>query len=394
MILIPMSFRRGLSFLSLGAALLLIPGPTFASDATFSGLGDLSGFVSSSKALAVSDDGSTVVGMAASPNGSEAFRWTTAGGMVGLGMLTGSISRANGVSADGSVVVGQSSSGTGVEAFRWTSAGGMVGLGDLPGGSFASFANDVSSDGSTVVGSGSGLFATLAFRWTSATGMTSLRSNTIPGVSDCDAHSTSADGSTIVGTDTSNEYFEAFRWTAQTGIVGIGIASDVVAIAGDGSAIATNHGSEAVRWTEADGMVGLGDLPSGNYGSQALDTSLDGGVIVGWGTVSSSMGGTYPYHRAFIWDSSDGMRMLEDVLTSMGLDMTGWILDEAHGVSADGRTIVGWGTNPLGDTEGWIATLPPIEFPEPSNLPSMNPVGFALLLGMLALSGTARLISV
>ena len=37
-----------------------------------------------------------------------------------------------GISADGSVVVGQSRD----QAFRWTQATGMVGLGDLPGGIF------------------------------------------------------------------------------------------------------------------------------------------------------------------------------------------------------------------------------------------------------------------
>ena len=40
------------------------------------------------------------------------------------------------------------------EAFRWTSGGGMVGLGDLPGGSSASFATGVSADGSVIVGMG------------------------------------------------------------------------------------------------------------------------------------------------------------------------------------------------------------------------------------------------
>ena len=38
------------------------------------------------------------------------------------------------------------------EAFRWTTGGGMVGLGDLPGGNFYSDADGVSGDGSVVVG--------------------------------------------------------------------------------------------------------------------------------------------------------------------------------------------------------------------------------------------------
>ena len=63
-------------------------------------------------------------------------------------------SRAHGISADGLVVVGQSTSSSGTEAFRWTASGGMVGLGDLAGGTFNSSANKASADGSVVVGGG------------------------------------------------------------------------------------------------------------------------------------------------------------------------------------------------------------------------------------------------
>jgi uncharacterized membrane protein len=52
---------------------------------------------------------------------------------------------------DGMVVVGQSNSGFGFETFRWTQAGGMVGVGLLPGGT-DSFVNGVSADGRVVVG--------------------------------------------------------------------------------------------------------------------------------------------------------------------------------------------------------------------------------------------------
>ena len=69
----------------------------------------------------------------ASPASAEAM-------FMGLGDLPGGrvASFANAVSADGSVVVGHSSSalalGSAYEAFRWTAADGMIGLGDLPGG--------------------------------------------------------------------------------------------------------------------------------------------------------------------------------------------------------------------------------------------------------------------
>ena len=62
------------------------------------------------------------------------------------------------------------------------------------------------------------------------------------------------------------------------------------------------------------------------------------------------------------------MRLLSDVLRGQGIDFTGWKLHSVDDISADGRTIVGLGTNPDGNIEVWIATIP-----EPST---------ALLLGM------------
>ncbi len=102
-------------------------------------------------AYAASFDGSVIVGSStASPpyffssthpqtRGSEAFRWTQANGMVALGYLPGdTISEALDVSADGSVVVGDSSGNYSngafgyPQAFRWTQASGMIGLGFQP----------------------------------------------------------------------------------------------------------------------------------------------------------------------------------------------------------------------------------------------------------------------
>jgi hypothetical protein len=52
------------------------------------------------------------------------------------------------------------------------------------------------------------------------------------------------------------------------------------------------------------------------------------------------------------------MRDLKEVLTNnYGLNLTGWTLLEATAISPDGKTIVGYGTNPSNDTEAWIASL-------------------------------------
>jgi hypothetical protein len=62
---------------------------------------------------------------------------------------------------------------------------------------------------------------------------------------------------------------------------------------------------------------------------------------------------------AFFWDQENGMRDLQQLLTSQyGLDLAGWHLTEANGISADGLTIVGTGISPSGDQEAWIAHIP------------------------------------
>jgi hypothetical protein len=47
--------------------------------------------------------------------------------------------------------------------------------------------------------------------------------------------------------------------------------------------------------------------------------------------------------------------------------MTGWKLDTARAISADGSVIVGTGTNPGGKTEGWMTIIPSNYVPEPAN---------------------------
>ena len=96
------------------------------------GLGDLPGGWFSSGANGVSADGSVVVGSssdrpppAARPSAGRAAAAWSAWATCPAAFDSG----AYGVSADGSVVVGVSSSASGPQAFRWTSDGGMVGLG-------------------------------------------------------------------------------------------------------------------------------------------------------------------------------------------------------------------------------------------------------------------------
>lgn len=341
----------------------------------FQGLGDLSGGMFRSAAQALSADGSVVVGESESTSGPQAFRWTQGGGMVGLGDLPGAQFRsfAYDVSDDGSVVSGFSfstASGSFPEAFRWTQAGGMVGLGDVAGGFFWSVGYCVSGDGATVAGLVStGTNALEAMRWTQAGGMVAF--GDLPGGAvSAIVRGAGATGGVLVGRgaiDSSggNPQGEAFRWTTGGGFQSLGdlagglIESSAAACTPDGGVIVgyatTGSGAnarQAMRWTQASGMIGLGDLPAGAMSSEALAVSADGLTVVGYG--STDLG-----TEAFIWRQGVGMQNLRTVLINeAGLTLTGWALNSATGVSADGLTICGQGVNPSGQQEAWIARLP------------------------------------
>jgi probable HAF family extracellular repeat protein len=252
---------------------------------------------------AVSADGGVV--LVSSGNSTGWMLWTPGTGLVPTG--TGI---AADLSGDGEVVAG--SSGT---AFRWTEATGLVDLGTLPNG-LASNAYGISADGGTVVGESIGAGSITAFRWTEAGGMQSL--GDLPGGTDSSvAVDASADGAVVVGYSYGADGLEAFRWTA------------------------------------AGGMVGLGRI-SGATDSQALAVSAAGALVLGLS------GG-----QASIWDAANGMRPLADVLASEhGLDLSGWALWTADGISDDRLTVAGTGTGPNAVFEGWVAKLA-TPLPEP-----------------------------
>jgi probable HAF family extracellular repeat protein len=262
----------------------------------------------------------------------------------------------------------------------------MVGLGDLPGGSFFSGAGAVSADGSTIVGasaSGASGGGVEAFVWQPGTGMTGLGFLPQFGVSS-QAVDVSGDGTRVVGSTENvqgccESWTEAFLWTSSTGIVGLGdlaggtrdssaqdISLDGTFVVGSG---VSSLGQEAVVWSASTGMIALGDLSGGNVSALAEGVSADGSIIVGAGTSSNTV------VEAFIWDAMHGMRELDQVLVQdFGLDLTGWTLSDATAISDDGLTIVGYGANPSGHGEAWIAFLP-----EPKAAP--------LLLAALVLVG-------
>lgn len=163
------------------------------------------------------------------------------------------------------------------EAFRWTVAGGMLGLGHLPGTTRSSqgIAFGVSGDGSVVVGASGGH----AFRWTSAAGLIDLGVGTAYGVSD--------DGSVVVG----DSGGEAVRWTSPEGLVALGDPSSTAyAASADGSIIVGRGSKGAFLWDTTHGIRPLRDVLqdqgldlTGWTLSEARDVSADGLTLVGSG---------------------------------------------------------------------------------------------------------------
>ena len=109
-----------------------------------------------------------------------------------------------------------------------------------------------------------------------------------------------------------------------------GISGDGQVVVGWSHSTSDHQAREAFRWTATEGMVGLNN-PGADPAvySRAIAASHDGSVIVGRRDL------------AFLWTAEDGMVFLDDLTPG---DLNAF---RANGVSADGSVIVG---NALGDT--------------------------------------------
>jgi probable HAF family extracellular repeat protein len=358
-------------------ALQMLPG--LCSAASFLPLGFLPGRYHTSGANAVSSDGSVVVGHGSSSSSiNEAFRWTSATGMVGLGSLNPEApwSNAFATSSDGSIIVGTSyvpGERNLFGVFRWSSETGFVGL-VLPAGSDEAWGVGVSGDGSLTLGNTFGPSSYSRFKgsvlWTSGGGQIPVGDATSSG--HLFASGISADGNVVIGSTISpTNRSEAAYWTNTGGISGLGdplsdtYSSGAYAVSADGAVIVGSihptgdeNFDEAFRWTRNTGMVGLGRLP-GATGSKALGVSGDGSIVVGL-----SFSEALYDSEAMIWSESAGLKRLLDVLVAQGATgLDGWTLNYAAGISEDGRWVVGDGENPNGDREAFLANIAAVPAP-------------------------------
>lgn len=328
----------------------------------FLAIGALSGGTFRSIPRALSNDGSSVVGASGAPTSSRAFVWTPKRGLSSLGA---DAVDATGVSHDGSVVAGGATQN---RAFFWTNDGILW----LFGGSARM--NATSADGSATVGSvAPGTANETVHRWTwSSTEryVTYMGTRAVP----ARANAISANGSVFVGSILPHTFggvaytSRAFLWRSTGGQQALGdlpggtVESEATAISADGTVVVgwsrSANGPEAFRWTPTGGMVPLGDLPGPGFASRATAVSPDGKIVLGLGVANGK-------NRVFIWDGTNGMRDLQNVMAARGLtaELAGWTLTGATGVTngPSGTLIVaGTGIDPLGRTQGFWASLPPV----------------------------------
>lgn len=358
---------------------------------------DLSGpgFVGWSEAVSVSANGEIVVGS----ENDQAVLWDRgSGSKVTLPNLPGrSFSYTLAVSPDGSVVIGAGY--WGLEVFRWDfpfTASPTL-LDPLAPSRPLAYPSGVSLSGTVVVGTSLAVVPESEYmsccaaaggfpeeceaRWSNFDGgyravqWEGTTPSALTAPSPCSffeswAYGVSWNGDVIVGQrrEFGGGCYKPFRWEAPGTLTYLGDLggsvwwSEAWAVSGDGNVVVGNairpdYYEEACKWalntsTGLWEVTSLGFLPGGSW-SGATAASEDGSVIVGW--ADNSGGGS----AAFIWDETNGMRSLEDVLATYGVSLpAGWSgLGYATGVSADGRTIVGVGGDPT--YLAFRATLPP-----------------------------------
>jgi len=331
----------------------------------FVGIGDLTGGDTLSSALGVSADGQVVVGYGAGPAGRQAVRWSPE---AGLRALDGLSSEARAVNRrSGELIVGVAlDAGGNPAAVRWVNGSGPELLALNSAFSLNSDAKGISGDGQLVVGEAYSRRSPIDFSgvtWSS-------------GRPEGDFHPFGAitganeSGDVLVGYSVPNRASPA-RLALQNGralpfpvpspdchqpscgfcdtpgtcdSLALGVSLDGVIAVGW---VSFNHAPVfAVAWSPGPAGNPVATVLSSEPGSAALAISGDGKVVVG-----------YEAGAATRWRDGTSSPIAE-LLAQAGVSTAGWNLTTAQGTSSDGRVIVGEGTNPAGQQEGWVAVLP------------------------------------
>lgn len=309
----------------------------------------------------VSDDGSVIIIEAMGIGTSKVYRWTEEG----ILSLADTFSWVDAMTSDGSTLVGGKYDGTNTHAIRWDATKGAHDLGALAGDTNSN-ATGIADNG-TIIGIGWPDYGdTHGFRWTEIDGMQSLGNLDITDTYEyTQPTAISRDGSIIVGVSTNSaEVDEAFRWTEDDGIQGLVGDSDPdstiteswARLVSDHGEVIVGHrdisgmGREGFRWTEADGMVRL-EILDGFDEAFGEALTATGDVIVG-----SAFRDADGVMEAVLWTEADGVQSISSLLTTAGVDLSGFKLNACDDISADGSVIVGSGQSDH-EQEAWIVRL-------------------------------------
>lgn len=336
---------------------------------------------------------------------------------------------AHALSPEGGVVVGRTQHALGIEACVWGPDGELELLGEFGGGAYMSVCRGVARNGELIVGNGSGPDGLIGFLYAPGAELTPL-SDLLPGRDALVCHDVTPDGRYIVGYD--NDFTTGFRFDVLTGAIldlpflsgsfferATGVSADGLVIVGqaslpgsavgaiywtpqsswqlvpetvnsgactavsaDGSTIVGVHrvqlttgNGEAFVWRRGYPLRSILDLPGGAQRISTSDVSADGRVVVGSAEDESGP-------IAVVWTRNAGLRTVASLLAgSLNVDLQGWRLEGATGVSEDGRTICGNGRNPQGFTEAWVARIPSPCFEDLNGDNSVNNIDLGILLG-------------
>lgn len=318
------------SLLCLSGIVLLQPIPLGAIEQEVLSLEVLEGPASiyGSLAWAVSDDGSTIVGM----DGQNALIWKNE---ILASTRPGEV---RSVSGDGKVVIGLDDSGSfPTFGFRWENDAASA-IEGLPENDFL-VPHGTSADGSVIVGVSNkrSPSESQAFRWVNGinTGLGYLdEADTVS-----EAHDVSADGSVVVGASESSatSSYKAFRW--ENGVM-------------------TNIGPGSARGVSADGTTVVGLNLSADLSSflwkdgkrkllrwgRAHKVSNDGSVVVGLDGGSDDSNNS----QAVLWAASNAFEIspLDYLVDRSGIDRQGFSLVAAYDINPQGTIIVGRGYYP------------------------------------------------
>lgn len=291
----------------------------------------------------------TVAGFEENASGDPDAWYLSCGTFTSLGTLGGADAEAHGIN-NADMMVGWSHIASGHRrAFSWTSGGGLVNLGVISGRT-DSEALSVNAS-SEIVGSvmvfagGAPAYNRLAFLYLPSSayglsaGMNSL--GTLGGTQSV-ATDISDSGRVVGGAQNGSGKYRPFRWNNGTmtdlGTLGgdIGLPDHrAEAVNSSGNIVGRSYtGAGAARAFYWDGLV-MADIDVLTGGTESWAFGLnDSDMVVGTSDVT---GGAF---RAFVWDRINGLRNLNNLIPTG----TGWTLIRATDINNDGF-ITGWGIN-------------------------------------------------